>query len=547
MRGAGGSTGMPVMSRRPAKGAKRPERDSGLAPGRRSLGRAGFRRGGGTEHAGAGAPIRWRTMEGGWPEVNGVAGVAAAARTTATRRRFTAEHKVRIVAEAGKCTERGAIGRLLEREGLFASRLSAWRKQAREGALQALGGKRGPKPRPAEEKALEGGGPETPTGETPGCAVGCSRRTPSPSARRSAAGARRDKAPGVGGGREDRQRPRRGGGHRTGVRSPRRLPLDVLPPPGASERIAASASCPAAGAVGGGTQGGLLTCCARSASWTALRRRSSRRCSTRACICARSARCTGSWPRIVPSASAGPSGAIPTTRSPRWRPGDPTRPGRGTSPGSPEPRRGPSTTCTSSSTSTAATSPAGWSPTASPAALGERLIAETCAREGVLPDALTLHSDRGSPMTSAGVAQLLAVPRRRSLLLPAPRLERQPLLRVPNSRPSSTTPASPPRSAPSMKPGTTAAASSAGTTTSTATAASPCSPPRRSTLARRPASSPAGTGSSPPPTPPVPDRFVNGQPANPELPPVVWINPPLPVTVVDTGSGGESSPQETLP
>ena len=44
-----------------------------------------------------------------------------------------------------------------------------------------------------------------------------------------------------------------------------------------------------------------------------------------------------------------------------------------------------------------------------------------------------------------------------------------------------------------------------------------------------------------------PDRFVNGPPANPELPPVVWINPPLPVTVVDTGSGGESSPQETLP
>ena len=84
--------------------------------------------------------------------MNGVAGVAAAARTTATRRRFTAEHKVRIVAEAGKCTERGAIGRLLEREGLFASRLSAWRKQAREGALRALGGKRGPKPRPAEEK-----------------------------------------------------------------------------------------------------------------------------------------------------------------------------------------------------------------------------------------------------------------------------------------------------------------------------------------------------------------------------------------------------------
>ena len=124
---------------RPGARAKIP-RPCGLPPGR------------GTEHAGAGSPIRWRTMEGGWPEVNGVAGVAAAARTTATRRRFTAEYKVRIVAEAGKCTERGAIGRLLEREGLSASRLSAWRKQARKGALRALGRKRGPKPRPAEEK-----------------------------------------------------------------------------------------------------------------------------------------------------------------------------------------------------------------------------------------------------------------------------------------------------------------------------------------------------------------------------------------------------------
>ena len=57
---------------------------------------------------------------------------------------------MRIVAEAGKCTERGAIGRLLECEGLSASRLSAWRKQAR-GALRALGRKRwatgsGPQP-----------------------------------------------------------------------------------------------------------------------------------------------------------------------------------------------------------------------------------------------------------------------------------------------------------------------------------------------------------------------------------------------------------------
>ena len=251
-----GTRACPSWAGGPAKGAKRPE--PGLRPGARAkIPRpCGLPPGRGTEHAGAGAPIRWRTMEGGWPEVNGVAGVAAAARTTATRRRFTAEYKVRIVAEAGKCAERGAIGRLLEREGLSASRLSAWRKQARKGALRALGRKRGPKPRPAEEKRWRGGGPETPTGErrvAPSAARGGRRRRAPGEALRERGG----QGPGVGGGREDRQRPRRGGGHRTGVRSPRRLSLDVLPPPGAEERIAASASCPAAGAVGGGTQGCL--------------------------------------------------------------------------------------------------------------------------------------------------------------------------------------------------------------------------------------------------------------------------------------------------
>jgi len=41
-------------------------------------------------------------------------------------------------------------------------------------------------------------------------------------------------------------------------------------------------------------------------------------------------------------------------------------------------------------------------------ALAGRLIEETCAKQGVEPEILTLHSDRGSPMTSKCTAQLLA-------------------------------------------------------------------------------------------------------------------------------------------
>ena len=42
------------------------------------------------------------------------------------------------------------------------------------------------------------------------------------------------------------------------------------------------------------------------------------------------------------------------------------------------------------------------------AELAEAFIAETCAREGICPDQLTLHADRGSAMTSKSVAQMLS-------------------------------------------------------------------------------------------------------------------------------------------
>jgi transposase-like protein len=65
----------------------------------------------------------------------------------ARRRTFSATYKVRILAEADACTERGEIGALLRREGLYSSHLSNWRRQREAGQLQSLKNKpRGRKP-----------------------------------------------------------------------------------------------------------------------------------------------------------------------------------------------------------------------------------------------------------------------------------------------------------------------------------------------------------------------------------------------------------------
>jgi transposase len=68
----------------------------------------------------------------------------------ATRRKFSVEYKLRILAEAEASTERGQIGALLRREGLYASTLDKWRKQRVRGTLG--GEKRGPK---VDEQATE--------------------------------------------------------------------------------------------------------------------------------------------------------------------------------------------------------------------------------------------------------------------------------------------------------------------------------------------------------------------------------------------------------
>ena len=62
-----------------------------------------------------------------------------------TRRRFTAEYKLRILHEAEHCAP-GEVGALLRREGLYASHLASWRQQREASALVALAAKkRGPK------------------------------------------------------------------------------------------------------------------------------------------------------------------------------------------------------------------------------------------------------------------------------------------------------------------------------------------------------------------------------------------------------------------
>ena len=73
----------------------------------------------------------------------------------AKRRKFSAEYKVRILEEADRCTERGEIGALLRREGLYSSHLSTWRRQRDQGILSGLSPKkRGRKGKDELEKEL---------------------------------------------------------------------------------------------------------------------------------------------------------------------------------------------------------------------------------------------------------------------------------------------------------------------------------------------------------------------------------------------------------
>lgn len=66
----------------------------------------------------------------------------------ATRRRFTAEYKQRILAEVDACTKPGELGALLRRERLYSSHIASWKQQRERGEFDGLSPrKRGPKPK----------------------------------------------------------------------------------------------------------------------------------------------------------------------------------------------------------------------------------------------------------------------------------------------------------------------------------------------------------------------------------------------------------------
>jgi transposase len=72
------------------------------------------------------------------------------------RRTFTAQDKLRILADTDRAAGNGGIGAILRREGLYSSVLSDWRRQRAAGTLGALTpSKRGPKPPPPNPLAAE--------------------------------------------------------------------------------------------------------------------------------------------------------------------------------------------------------------------------------------------------------------------------------------------------------------------------------------------------------------------------------------------------------
>ena len=73
--------------------------------------------------------------------------IASAEHDRRQRRRFTPQERERLLREADQCTERGQLGELLRREGIYSSQLSGWRAARERDGLSGLQDKKpGPKP-----------------------------------------------------------------------------------------------------------------------------------------------------------------------------------------------------------------------------------------------------------------------------------------------------------------------------------------------------------------------------------------------------------------
>ena len=216
------------------------------------------------------------------------------------RRTFTAQDKLRILAETDRAADTGGIGAILRREGIYSSSLCDWRRQRDAGAFNALvPARRGPKVAEANPLAAE-------------LAPLATRTMPDLTRRLARAEAiidiqkkvaallgiplaprrRRALTEAVVAMRSGQRHDRRGlcrarGFARHGV-------SDGVSRLSAPPAIARAAAEPAPGAERAATTGRFWTCCTRRASPIRRRRKSTPPCSTKASITARSAPCTAS-------------------------------------------------------------------------------------------------------------------------------------------------------------------------------------------------------------------------------------------------------------
>ncbi len=71
------------------------------------------------------------------------------------KRSWPAEYKLQILNEIDRCSERGQVGEICRREGLYSSLIDAWRKQRDAGALEGLRDRKaGPRPAPVPRGEL---------------------------------------------------------------------------------------------------------------------------------------------------------------------------------------------------------------------------------------------------------------------------------------------------------------------------------------------------------------------------------------------------------
>jgi len=91
------------------------------------------------------------------PTVVPTAAAAASEMSDRARRRsFSAQTKLRVLAETDGAADVGGIGAILRREGLYSSTLTDWRRQRDSGALGGLTpAKRGPKTAARNPLAVE--------------------------------------------------------------------------------------------------------------------------------------------------------------------------------------------------------------------------------------------------------------------------------------------------------------------------------------------------------------------------------------------------------